>query len=215
MNYQQISTTATSEEPEYRSTVGTLPRQTGKLLGVDGYSMRSRSSSDRAHGLRLGERRKAESINLIFSTRLLSFYSVRRCRRVSVRPTDRPSQAGIIVSKFERTGRIDLVVSVEASSHLPLRTFKIRVGPYFPLEFCPELWTEKISLRQVDCVVNKTHRRSSLLTTLTTVDASRLDARGLLHVRRPYCSNFVTSICCGFVKYYLFLRLFSSRQDSN
>ena len=89
MNYQQISTTATSEEPEYRSTVRTLPRQTGKLSGVDGYSMRSTSSSDRAHGLRLGERGKAESINLIFSTRLLSFYSVRRCRRVSVRPTDR------------------------------------------------------------------------------------------------------------------------------
>ena len=41
---------------------------------------------------------------------------------------------------------------------------------FFPLGLFPKLWTYKISPRQVDCVVNKTHRRSNLLTTLTTAD---------------------------------------------
>ena len=43
-----------------------------------------------------------------------------------------------------------------------------------PLELCPELWTWKISPRQVDRVVNNTRQRPSLLTTPTTVDASWL-----------------------------------------
>jgi len=47
---------------------------------------------------------------------------------------------------------------------------------YSFMELCPELWTWTISPLQVDRVVNKTRRQSSLLTTLTTVDSSWLDA---------------------------------------
>jgi len=67
-----------------------------------------------------------------------------------------------------------------------------------PPDLCRKLWTEKISPRQVDRVVNKTRRRSSLLTTLTTIIAapSLVAVVGrftcissactlLLHVRRP------------------------------
>ena len=50
--------------------------------------------------------------------------------------------------------------------------------------FVPNSGFRKISQRQVDRVVNKTRRQSSLLTTLAAVDASWLDARSLLHVRR-------------------------------
>ena len=37
----------------------------------------------------------------------------------------------------------------------------------------------------VDSVVDKTRRRSTLLTAYTTVDASWLDTHSLLHVGRP------------------------------
>ena len=46
-------------------------------------------------------------------------------------------------------------------------------------------WTSKILPWQVDPVVNKTRRRSSLLTTPATVDASWLDAHSLLHIGQP------------------------------
>jgi len=60
------------------------------------------------------------------------------------------------------------------------------------VQLCRKLWTLKISPRQVDRVVNKAHRRSSLLTTLTTVDAPWSGGRcsctqrahNLLRVRR-------------------------------
>jgi len=46
----------------------------------------------------------------------------------------------------------------------------------FDLELFPKLWSEeKIFRRQVYSVVSKTHQRSSLLTTLATVDFPRLD----------------------------------------
>jgi len=67
---------------------------------------------------------------------------------------------------------------------------------YFPLELCPKLLTWKISPRQVNRVVNKIRRRSSLLTTPThdgrpvaTVYYTSVDRNTLTPV---------TSICCGF-----------------
>jgi len=51
---------------------------------------------------------------------------------------------------------------------------------YFSPELCPNLWTEKISPRQVGCVVNRT----CMLTAPATIDASWLDAHSLLHVGR-------------------------------
>ena len=51
---------------------------------------------------------------------------------------------------------------------------EIRVPPnnrrgYLPAELCPKLWTLKISPRQVDRVVSKIRRRSSLSTTPSAV----------------------------------------------
>jgi len=66
---------------------------------------------------------------------------------------------------------------------------KIRVLPSGT--FFQTLDTEKISSRHVDRFVNKTRRRSSLLTTLTTVDESRLYAHSLLYVGRPQRSNSI------------------------
>ena len=53
------------------------------------------------------------------------------------------------------------------------------------LELCPKLWAQKIQARQVDHVVNRTRRRSSLLTTLTTDAALCLDANA---VQQAYAS---------------------------
>ena len=41
---------------------------------------------------------------------------------------------------------------------------------YFHLDLFPKLWTYKTSPRQVDSVVNKSRRRSSLWITPTTVE---------------------------------------------
>ena len=53
-----------------------------------------------------------------------------------------------------------------------------------------KVWTKKISPRQVNRVVNKTRRRSSLLTTLvtrrSTVYTHRVHMLSVLYVRRPY-----------------------------
>jgi len=51
----------------------------------------------------------------------------------------------------------------------------------------------------VDRVVNKTHQQVSLLTTLTMVHASWLDAHNLPHIRQLHCFNSITSICCNCV----------------
>jgi len=59
-------------------------------------------------------------------------------------------------------------------SHTVIRKFGYlqKIG-YFPVELCPRLRTPKISPRQVDRVVSKTRRRSSLLTTPTRQSTSR------------------------------------------
>ena len=62
--------------------------------------------------------------------------------------------------------------------HCVICNFKyLRNQGYFPKKLCHKLWTPETLLRQVDSVVDKTHRRSSLLTTLTTIVASELDGQ--------------------------------------
>jgi len=76
---------------------------------------------------------------------------------------------------------------------------KIRVLPSGT--FSQTLDTEKISSRHVDRFVNKTRRRSSLLTTLTTVDESRLYAHTAVVYYTSVDRNALTPfdlfwICC-------------------
>ena len=81
---------------------------------------------------------------------------------------------------FETAGQIELVslFGMEAFFHLSYLHYAMRKFGYtrklryFFLEVIPNSWTWKILPRQVDRIINKTRRRSSLLTTLTTVDAS-------------------------------------------
>ena len=78
---------------------------------------------------------------------------------------------------IERTARIELFLAWTLPSTYPTLCCKeIWVSPklgYLPLELCAKLRTWKISPRQVDRVVIKTRRRSSLLTTLQRQSTSR------------------------------------------
>jgi len=81
---------------------------------------------------------------------------------------------------IETTGQIELVLAIHASFAYPSPYYKeirvppkIRVLPSGTLSPNSELRKFRHA-RQVDRVVNKTRRRSSLLITLTTVDASSL-----------------------------------------
>ena len=75
---------------------------------------------------------------------------------------------------IETTGQIELVLAIHASFAYPSPYYKeIRVPPNITLSPNSELRKFRHA-RQVDRVVNKTRRRSSLLITLTTVDASSL-----------------------------------------
>ena len=73
---------------------------------------------------------------------------------------------------------------------------KLRV---LALKLCHKLRNGKISPRQVDRAGNKTRRRWSLLTTLTTVAEPIQHVHGahtLLYVHRQRCSNSTTLISC-------------------
>ena len=83
-------------------------------------------------------------------------------------------------------GRIKLVCGTDASFHLSHTVLSSRNSVIskhndtsLALQICPELFGsgEKIAPRQVDRVVNKTRRRSSLLSTLMTAAAPWLNGR--------------------------------------
>ena len=73
----------------------------------------------------------------------------------------------------ETDGQIELAFDTKvlfdlssSCSHPVIRKFGyLQQCSYFRLELCPKLWPKKISPRQVDHVLDKTHRRSSLLIT--------------------------------------------------
>jgi len=84
------------------------------------------------------------------------------------------SQVGVLSKRLNESSWL-MALELPSTFHLPRRSDEMLVGPKIKVlsrRFYPKLWTQKISPRQVDGVVNKSRRRSSLLTTLTTVDAS-------------------------------------------
>ena len=84
--------------------------------------------------------------------------------------------------RIETTGWIELFFGVKAPPipfmpHCVVRKVGISGNKSTSLwNFVPNSGLQKMSPQQVDRAVNKTRRRSSLLTTLTTVNASWLDA---------------------------------------
>jgi len=60
---------------------------------------------------------------------------------------------------------------------------------------CPELWTYKISPRQVDRVVNKTRRRSSLLNDGRRVVAGLIARHAQFATKSPLPRVFVDLLC--------------------
>jgi len=93
-------------------------------------------------------------------------------------------------SEFYRDGRTNRAGFGHGSFLRPIlhcvarKLGDLRKLGYFPLELCPKLWTLKISQRQVDRVVDKSRRRSSLWITPVTVNVSLLDANSVLLVGR-------------------------------
>jgi len=79
--------------------------------------------------------------------------------------------------------QIELVSAWKLPSVFPTLSYKeILVSPEITKFLSVTLFqTAEISRPRADRVGNETRRRSSLLTTLATVDASWLDARSLLH----------------------------------
>ena len=79
------------------------------------------------------------------------------------------------------TDRNGFLAWILSSIYPTLCSEEIQVSPkqrYFPLGLCPKLWTSNILPRQLDHIVRKTGRRSSLLNSLTTVASlCRLDDR--------------------------------------
>jgi len=110
------------------------------------------------------------------------YYRATLCYRSAVCVSVCPS----VASRYciEITGRIEMVFwrgyFLPSIPHCALRKFRY-ISPkqrYFPLGLCPKLWTSNILPRQLDHIVRKTGRRSSLLNSLTTVASlCRLDDR--------------------------------------
>jgi len=167
------------------TTVGTScttsPQQI-EVIELVGYSRQTcnnpRASSHDASTVvgvihKLDRQRVLYMLRLCYAMVLCSF-----CLSVSV--TNRS------VSVTEIAKRIKLVLAWTLPSNYPtLHCKKSRVAPKLRVGLHPSgtsYRTLKISPRQVGHIVNKTRRRSSLLTTLTTIVASWLGARSFLHV---------------------------------